>query len=111
MRLFEGTQFDRPLRCEECGELDEDCACPDPVLTRPGKQTARLGLEKRKRGKMMTVIRDLLDESQHLPNLLTTLKNHCGAGGTLKEGVIEIQGDQIERVREKLNSLGYRTKG
>ena len=28
MRLFEGTEFDRPLRCEQCGELDEKCVCP-----------------------------------------------------------------------------------
>lgn len=113
MRLFEGTEFDRPLRCEVCEELDEDCTCPPPQveLTPPRKQIARLGVEKRKRGKMMTVIRDLIDEHDHLPELLTTLKNHCGAGGALKDGIIEIQGDQIDRVREKLTSLGYRTKG
>lgn len=113
MRLFEGTEFDRPLRCEECGELDEDCVCPPPELsyTLPEKQTARLALEKRKRGKLMTVIRGLIDEHEHLQQLLTTLKNHCGAGGTLKDGEIEIQGDQIDRVREKLTSMGYRTKG
>lgn len=59
----------------------------------------------------MTVVRDLIDEHEHLPDLLTQLKNHCGAGGALKDGIIEIQGDQIDRVREKLTSLGYRTKG
>ncbi len=113
MRLFEGTEFDRPLRCEVCGELDEDCTCPtsDPVLTPPAKQIAKLGVEKRKRGKFMTVVRDLKDEHEHLPNLLTALKDHCGAGGSLKDAILEIQGDQLARVREKLRSLGYRTKG
>lgn len=113
MRLFEGTEFDRPLRCEACGELDEDCTCPtpEPELTPPAKQIARLGVEKRKRGKLMTVVRDLVDEHEHLSKLLTILKNHCGAGGSLQDGLLEIQGDQLERVREKLQSLGYRTKG
>lgn len=113
MRLFEGTQFDRPPRCEVCEELEEECVCPPAsvVLTPASKQIARIGLEKRKRGKLMTVIRDLVDEHDHLPDLLTTLKNHCGAGGALKDGVMEIQGDQVVRVREKLQALGYRTKG
>ena len=113
MRLFEGTPFDRPPRCERCDELESDCKCPPaaPVLTAPGKQIARLGVEKRKRGKLMTVIRDLKDEHDHLASLLTTLKNHCGAGGTVSEGILEIQGDQLDRVRAKLQELGYRTKG
>ena len=113
MRLFEGTEFDRPPRCEVCGELECECVCPPPEFqyTPSQKQIARLGVEKRKKGKLVTVIRDLLDEENHLPNLLTTLKDHCGAGGTVKEGLVEIQGDHTERVREKLKSLGYRVKG
>ena len=49
MRLFEGTEFDRPLRCEQCGELDEKCVCPpeQPVTVPPDKQTAKLSVEKR----------------------------------------------------------------
>lgn len=113
MRLFEGTKFDRLPRCEVCNELESECSCPPPEFeyTPPGKQTARLGVEKRKKGKMVTVLRDLVDEEEHLSNLLTQLKNHCGAGGAVKEGIIEIQGDQADRVREKLKSLGYRVKG
>lgn len=113
MRLFEGTPFDRPPRCEHCDRLEEECICPPPETPRtpPEKQTARLSREKRKRGKQVTLIRDLCDEADHLHNLLTTLKNHCGAGGTIDEGTLEIQGDQVEKVREKLKQLGYRTKG
>lgn len=113
MRLFEGTQWDRPPRCEQCGELEEQCVCPPPEveLTPPEKQTAKLAVEKRRQGKFVTVIRDLRDEGDHLPQLLTKVKSACGAGGTVKDGVIEIQGKQLERVRDLLAQLGYRIRG
>ena len=113
MRLFEGTPFDRPPRCERCGELEENCTCPPepPPRIPPQKQTARLGVEKRKRGKYVTVIRDLPPAGNDLPGLLTQIKNTLGAGGTLKEDVIEIQGTHLERVREVLTALGYKVKG
>ncbi len=113
MRLFEGTQWDRPPLCERCGELEEDCVCPEPESkqTPPAKQTARLAIEKRRKGKVVTVVRNLLDEEGQLSKLLTQLKSACGAGGTLKEGTIEIQGRQLDRVRDELQRLGYQTKG
>lgn len=113
MRLFAGTEFDRPPRCERCGELEEECQCPPapPPRTPPEKQTARLAVEKRKKGKQVTVVRGLAPEGDHLPELLTKLKSACGAGGTVKEDVIEIQGRQIDRVREVLAQLGYRVRG
>ncbi len=112
MRLFEGTEFDRPPRCEACGELDADCNCPppEPVRVTPEKQTARVSIEKRKRGKQVTVVRGLAAADNDLPALLTTLKSQCGAGGTLKDGEIEIQGDQQDRVRDVLKEVGYRVR-
>jgi translation initiation factor 1 len=38
------------------------------------------------------------------------LKQVCGTGGTVRDGVIEIQGDHRTQIAEKLKSLGYRTK-
>ena len=110
MRLFEGTPFDRPPRCERCEELEEDCKCPPGPKHRkpPEKQTAKLAVEKRKRGKSVTVVRGLADSD--LPWLLKELKSACGAGGAVKEGVLEIQGNQVERLREQLLKMGYRVK-
>ncbi len=112
MRLFEGTEFDRPPRCETCGELDAECTCPppEPVSVSPEKQTARVAIEKRKKGKRVTVVRGLAAADNDLPALLTTLKSQCGAGGTLKDDEIEIQGDQQDRVRVVLSQVGYRVK-
>ena len=73
--------------------------------------SARLSVEKRKKGKIVTVVRGLPVEGNDLPELLTRLKNTCGAGGALKDDVLEIQGNQIDRVRDALQSIGYRVNG
>ena len=110
MRLFEGTPFDCPPRCERCDQLEEECTCePLPQHRKPPeKQTARLVVEKRKRGKSVTVVRGLGDSD--LPWLLKQLKAACGAGGAVKEDVLEIQGAQLERVGDVLAKIGYQVK-
>jgi translation initiation factor 1 len=112
MRLFAGTPFDRPPRCGRCKELEEDCICPpepQPQIP-PEQQTARLAVEKRKRGKLVTVVRGLNAADNDLPELLKLLKSTCGAGGTLKEDVLEIQGNQLDRVGEALGKIGYHVR-
>ena len=113
MRLFEGTQWDRPPRCERCGEPEESCCCPflPEVLTAPEKQTAHLVVERRKKGKLVTVIRGLAADENDLPELLGKLKAACGAGGTVKQDLLEIQGNHLARVRDLLAEIGYRVSG
>ena len=112
MRLFEGTIYDRPPRCERCGALESECTCRPPAMVEipPEKQTVRLQVENRKRGKQVTAIRGLKLSEVGLASLLTALKNSCGAGGAIDDGVIEIQGSQTDRVRAALEKLGYRVK-
>lgn len=109
MRLFEGTEFDIPPRCDRCNALEADCECgPPPVERRPpSEQTAVVSTEKRKRGKVVTLIAGLAEPDTDMAQLVTTLKDFCGAGGTLKSGAIEIQGKVAERVQQKLRNLGY----
>jgi translation initiation factor 1 len=113
VRLLEGTQWDRQPRCERCGELEEACNGPPPpkALTPPEKQTARLAVEKRKKGKVVTVVRGLPADENDLPALLGQLKAACGAGGTIRDDVLEIQGDHLERLRALLADIGYRVRG
>ena len=59
----------------------------------------------------MTVVRGLPAGENDLPSLLTRLKASCGAGGTVKDDLLEIQGRHLDQVRGLLASLGYRTKG
>ena len=92
--------------------MEEQCECPPPPPPRipPEKQTARVAKEKRKKGKVVTTIRGLPAVGNDLPALLTELKDACGAGGTLKEEVIEIQGDQVDGVARVLRQHGYKVR-
>ena len=107
MRLFAGTPYDRPPKCDRCGALAPDCTCPRSTAG----QVARLAVEKRKKGKVVTVIRGLPVASNDLPALLSRLKSQCGAGGAIQEDCLEIQGEQFERIRDLLRELGYVVKG
>ncbi len=83
------------------------------AATKPAKQpvTLKVGRETAgRRGKGVTTVFDVpLDESG-LRELAATLKQRCGTGGTVKDGRIEIQGDQRERIVAELERLGYRVK-
>lgn len=105
MRLFAGTKYDQPPKCDRCGQLESTCNCPSPA----GKPV-RLAVEKRQRGKVVTVIRGLLVAPKELAALLSRLKSQCGAGGAIQEDGLEIQGDHAERLRAALNELGFRVQ-
>jgi translation initiation factor 1 len=112
MRLFAGTKYDRPPKCERCGRLETECSCPQSAKSRvqPGPQVVRLSIEKRKKGKVVTVIRGLTADSNDLSALLSCLKSQCGAGGTVQDNSLEVQGDHIERINAALTALGYRVR-
>jgi translation initiation factor 1 len=113
-RLFAGTPWDRPPTCEQCGKLESECTCPppavEPVRVPPQSQTARLRIEKRAKGKVMTVVGNLDPKGNDLAALATHLKTKCGIGGTVKKGNIELQGDRVAAVEAALRTLGYRTR-
>lgn len=113
MGLFDGTPLERPVICETCGHPVAACSCPPlaEVRTTPQQQTARLAVEKRKQGKVVTVVRGLADEGDHLREVLAALKSQCGAGGAVRDGELEIQGRQMDRVKAALQSLGYQVQG
>jgi len=111
--LFAGTEWELPeSHCDGCGELASDCNCPPRAkpFAAPETQTAQLAVEKRKRGKLMTVVRGLAASDIDLPALLTQLKTLCGAGGTVKGDQIEIQGDHMATIRRTLTQAGFRVK-
>ena len=56
------------------------------------------------------MIKNLVLTEVDLVALAKTIKQAVGSGGTVKEGVIEIQGEQREKIAEMLRKLGYKVK-
>jgi translation initiation factor 1 len=63
-----------------------------------------------RKGKSVTIVSGLRHNPATLEEIGRILKQYCGAGGTIKEGKIEIQGDQRSRVTEKLTQMNYIVK-
>jgi translation initiation factor 1 len=63
-----------------------------------------------RRGKVVTAVHGLPERGAALEALASELRRRCGAGGTVKDGVVEIQGDHRERVALRLRALGYSVK-
>lgn len=77
----------------------------------PQQQTVYLHRESSGRGgKAVTLVKNLVLSPEDLKSLAKKLKQECGTGGTIKEGVIEIQGEQRQRIAAVLQTLGYRVK-
>jgi len=77
----------------------------------PQQQTVYLHRESSGRGgKAVTLVKNLVLSADDLKALAKKLKQECGTGGTIKEGVIEIQGEQRERIADVLRKLGYKVK-
>ena len=84
----------------------------DPVSTHDGEgKTVRISLEtKGRKGKSVTIVSGLQHNPVTMKEIARILKEHCGTGGTVKEGNIELQGDQRGRATEKLRKMNYVVK-
>jgi len=77
----------------------------------PQQQTAYLHRESGGRGgKIVSVVKKLVLDDQDMKALAKKLKQECGTGGTVKDGVIEIQGEHRIKMAEVLQKLGYKVK-
>ena len=76
----------------------------------PEQQTAQLKTERRAKGKLVTVIVGLDAEGNDLSELARRLKNACGAGGTIKDGQIELQGDHLQAAEQRSRRSATRPK-
>ncbi|GAC1381033.1 MAG: hypothetical protein NVS4B7_06560 [Ktedonobacteraceae bacterium] len=65
---------------------------------------------KHRGGKTVTVITGVPASSESIATLAQQLKKLCGSGGTVKDDVIEIQGDHCDKVQARLTELGYKVK-
>ena len=100
--------------CPACGGPERECGCGrrDGDAPVPVRVVAKLRVEKAGRGgKAVTVVYDLPRNAAFLKDLARELKQACGAGGTIQEDAIEIQGDLRDRIRDLLLKKGFGVKG
>ena len=96
--------------CPSCGNPVNQCTCRMHTSS-SGDGNVRVSHEtKGRKGKGVTLIKGLYMDAATLALTSKTLKAMCASGGTVKEGVIEIQGDHIERILDYLKKQGVRAK-
>ena len=96
--------------CPGCTKPLTACVCKQQVLP-AGDGIARVRRESKGRGgKTVTTISGVPLPMDALTALASALKKRCGCGGSLKDGVIEIQGDHVELLLAELAARGFRAK-
>lgn len=80
-----------------------------PAAAMPGRGV-RLRLDRRASDRLMTLVSGLPGPRSALQTTLRELKAACGAGGALKDGVLELQGDQRDKVESFLAARGIASK-
>lgn len=96
--------------CPDCGKARQDCACSKDSQPQ-GDGIVRVSRESKGRGgKVVTLVSGIPLAGAELKNLAKELKKKCGVGGALKDGVVEIQGEQRDLLVAELTRRGFTVK-
>jgi len=97
--------------CPVCGQPIKACTCKHRQTVHQGDGIIRIGREtKGRKGKGVTLVTGLPLEPKELKILAKKLKQKCGSGGSVKNGIIEIQGNHRDTLMKELTSMGYKVK-
>ena len=96
-----------PEICNTCGLPKELCVCE--VIARE-QQDIKIYIEKRRYGKMVTIVEGINANDIDINDLARQLKTKCASGGTVKDGNIELQGDHKKKVQEALIEQGFKVE-
>jgi translation initiation factor 1 len=98
--------------CPVCRRPIAQCVCaPAKPVFAPSDGIVRVSRESKGRGgKTVTVVKGLQLDAAMLGELAKQLKSACGSGGTVKDGVLEVQGDHCDRVIALLKAQGHSAK-
>ncbi len=97
--------------CPACRRPVADCQCKARPVAPAGDGIVRVSREKQGRaGKLVTLVRGLPGDAEALAAWGKRLRTSCGAGGTVKDGVVEVQGDHADRVVALLQQAGLKAR-
>lgn len=97
--------------CPGCGQPVKQCCCGQEDNRPPGDGVVRVSRQtKGRKGSGVCLINGVDLPGAELKKLAKHLKKKCGAGGAVKNGVIEIQGDHRQTLIDALRALGYKAK-
>ncbi len=97
--------------CPGCGHPHKQCCCSKKKSQVSGDGLVRVSRQtKGRKGSGVSLVSGLPLSQMELKKLAKQLKKKCGSGGTVKNGIIEIQGDHREILVEALIQLGYKAK-
>ena len=99
---------DQGRLCPQCGAAKHEGKCKEPSAPLGDGKIRIQRQTKGRKGKGVTCITGLPLNEEQLKELTRQLKKKCGSGGTVKNHIIEIQGDYKERLQEELSKLGYK---
>lgn len=103
------TEFGKT--CPKCGNPINQCVCRKRKQRAASDGIVRIGREsKGRKGSGVTLITGVPLETKALKDLAKQLKKKCGTGGTVKSGIIEIQGNHRETLKQELIKMGYTVK-
>jgi translation initiation factor 1 len=109
MGLVYSTESGR--MCPDCRRAQASCICKAAPKATAGDGVVRASRESKGRGgKVVTLVRGLSLDEAALGALGKRLRSACGAGGTAKDGVLEVQGDHVDRIVALLQAEGWRVK-
>lgn len=101
---------DSGRHCPDCSQPVDACTCKQTLIPE-GDGIARVRRETKGRGgKTVTTISGVPLAEEPLKDLASVLKKRCGCGGSLKDGVIEIQGNHVELLLAELIKQGFKAK-
>ena len=113
-RLVYSTESGRI--CPSCGHPATKCICKKKKTSKkqsiyPNDGIVRIRREvKGRKGKTVTTVFGISLDGKKLQQFAKSLKRKCGSGGTVKDGVIIIQGDHRETLLNEIKQQGYNVK-
>lgn len=96
--------------CPGCRRPIADCVCKDTAGRAVSRQPGPVRVSRQtqgRAGKAVTVVSGLPLDDEALGTLAAELKRRCGSGGTVKDGLIEIQGEHRDTVVAELMRRGF----